>query len=121
MLRLASKRVLQQLAASVGRRGGPMCVQAVRQPAAWVLAAPSSSGGGGGRGGLACGVAHRARCLLTFVAPLARPLPQGAPAVAVQAGAAAPALLLAVRGAKTTTGIVGLPLVSGGSTTCARC
>ncbi|PRW33626.1 putative NADH dehydrogenase [ubiquinone] 1 alpha subcomplex subunit mitochondrial [Chlorella sorokiniana] len=35
----------------------------------------------------------------------------GAPAVAVQAGAAAPALLLAVRGAKTTTGIVGLPLV----------
>ena len=41
----------------------------------------------------------------------ATPVPQGAPAVAVQAGAAAPALLLAVRGAKTTTGIVGLPLV----------
>ena len=36
---------------------------------------------------------------------------QGAPAVAVQAGMAAPAMLLAVRGAKTTTGIVGLPLV----------
>lgn len=31
--------------------------------------------------------------------------------MAVQAGVAAPAMLLAIRGAKTTTGIVGLPLV----------